>query len=402
MSKNKIQFGWIIVFISFLTLLLICGIWTTFSVFIKPIQEEFKASRAEISMVASIGLVVSGASLILFGRIIDKYGPSKIIVSSSILMGVSLCLLNYISTFYQYTVLFGAFAALGFAGAGLVANSALVKDWFQENSELALSITLSGLPFGILVMTPIATQLLVHYGWRKAYLTLGLILLTLIPILFLFLAKSQRTNSHLESFIENGNCRPVLESNASIMKLILSPPFLFLIPVHFICGWTDIAIVNHIVPHVIDSGFNEIFAAYVLSTIGGATWLGTLLFGFLSRRYGRQFLIIAIYFIRAATFSLLIIKPSSVFLVLFSIVFGLTQFSMVPLISSWIGDNYGATFLGRLFALTNIIHSVGAALGTYLNGWIFDGAGSYSYAFVISAVLSLMASGLYIFIKDNN
>jgi MFS family permease len=401
MSENKIQFGWIIVFISFLTLLLNCGIWTTFSVFIKPIQEEFKASRAEISMVASIGLVVSGASLIWFGRIIDKYGPSKVIVSSSILMGASLCLLNYISTFTQYTVLFGVFAALGFAGAGLVANTALVKGWFQENSELALSITMSGLPFGTLVMTPIATHLLVNYGWRKAYLTLGLILLILVPILFLFLAKSQRANSNLKSSVENDNGLPVLESNAGIMKLIISPPFLFLLPIHFICGWTDIAIVNHIVPHVIDSGFNEIFAAYVMSIIGGATWLGTLLFGFLSRRYRRQFLIIAIYFIRATTFSLLIIKPNSAYLLLFSIVFGLTQFSMVPLISSWIGDNYRATFLGRLFAFTNIIHSVGAALGTYLNGWIFDGTGSYSYAFVISAFLSLMASALYVFIKDN-
>jgi MFS family permease len=401
LDKNKVQFGWIVVVISFLTLLLICGIWTTFSVFIKPIQEEFKASRAEISMVASIGLVVSGASLILFGKIIDKYGPSKVIILSSILMGVSLSLLNYISTFSQYIVLFGFFAALGFAGAGLVANTALVRAWFQENGELALSITLSGLPFGTLVMTPIATQLILHYGWRKAYLALGLILLTLIPILFLFLIRSQRTNSHLESYTNNGNDGLVLESDTSIMKIALSPPFFFLLPVHFICGWTDIAIINHIVPHVVDSGFNEIFAAYVLSFIGGATWLGTLLFGFLSRRYGGQFLIKAIYFIRAMTFSLLIIKPNSAFLVLFSILFGLTQFSMVPLISSWIGDNYRAVFLGRLFALTAVIHSVGAALGTYLNGWIFDSAGSYNYAFVISAVLSLMASGICILIKDN-
>jgi MFS family permease len=102
------------------------------------------------------------------------------------------------------------------------------------------------------------------------------------------------------------------------------------------------------------------------------------------------------------TFSLLIIKPNPAFLVLFSIVFGLTQFAMVPLISSWIGDNYRAVFLGRLFAITDVIHSVGAAFGTYINGLIFDGSGSYSYAFIISAFLSLIASGIYIFIKDNN
>ena len=145
--------------------------------------------------------------------------------------------MNYVSTFSQYILLFGVFAALGSAGAGMVANTALVRAWFQENSELALSITLSGLPFGTLVMTPIATQLIIHYGWRKAYLALGLIPLTLIPLLFLFLVRSHRTNPYLESVTRaRGNSGPILESEESIWKIALSPPFLFLLPVHLIHG----------------------------------------------------------------------------------------------------------------------------------------------------------------------
>ena len=74
---------------------------------------------------------------------------------------------------------------------------------------------------------------------------------------------------------------------------------------------------------------------------------------------------------------------------------------MVPLISSWIGDNYRQEFLGRLFALTNIVHSVGASMGTYLNGWVYDVYGGYFIAFIISSVFSFIASGIYVFVKDD-
>jgi predicted MFS family arabinose efflux permease len=398
---KKIHYKWIIVAASFLALLLVSGIWTTFSVFIKPIQEEFGISRAEISMAASIGLVVSGASLLIFGRIIDKIGPRKVIVYSSILMGASLCLMNLISNFSQYTFLYGVFTALGFAGGGLVANTALVQLWHKENSDLQLSITQSGLPFGTLIITPIATQFIIQQGWRTAYLILGLITLAVIPIVFLMI-KDPNMNQKIESVIDKGNTNYKEESDTNLMRLIFFPPFLFLLPVHFICGWTDIALINHLAPHIIDSGFTDLFAAYALSIVGGATWIGTLLFGFLSSKIRRQFLIISIYFLRAATISTLVIRPDSTFLIGFSILFGLTQFSMVPLISSWIGENYKVDVLGRLFALTNVIHSIGAALGTFINGWIFDFTGNYSFAFIISAVISLIASVLYLFVKDNN
>lgn len=387
------RFGWVLVFSSFITLLLVSGVWTSFSVFIKPVQEEFAASRAEASLVASIGLVVSGVSLLFFGRMIDKYGPRKIILYSSLFMGASLCLMYLVTAFSHYVIIYGVFVSLGFAGAGLVAVTALIRGWFGEKSELELSIAQSGLPFGTLILTPVATWLLVSFGWRSAYLSLGLILLIIVPGIFILIRIREPPNV---ASVENSEKR----ESRSLTEVVNSFPFILMIPVHFICGWTDIAIVNHIAPYVIDSGFTEMFAAYTLSVIGGATWLGTLVFGFLSRRLMKQHLIIFIYVIRAATFFFLFIEPKPIFLLLFSIFFGLTQFSMVPLISSWIGDNYRHEFLGTLFAITNIVHSVGAAMGTYLNGWVFDASGSYFFAFLISAVLSLIASVLYIFIKD--
>lgn len=396
MKMNKAWFGWVVVLSSFMTLLLVSGVWTSFSVFIKPVQEEFGASRAGASLVASIGLVVSGVSLLFFGRMIDKYGPRLVILYSSLFMGASLCLMFFIDDFSHYVVLYGVFVSLGFSGAGLVAVTALIRGWFGEKSELELSVTQSGLPFGTLILTPIAAWLIVTFGWRSAYLFFGLLLLTIIPGIFVLIINGSRLNPFSSEYFSSGD-----PERSNIIKIICSFPFFLMIPIHFICGWTDIALVNHIAPFTIDSGFTEMFGAYVLSLIGGATWLGTLLFGYLSRLFSKQYLIVLIYAVRGISFFLLVIEPNPIFLLLFSALFGLTQFSMVPLISSWIGDNYRHEFLGRLFALTNIVHSVGASLGTYLNGLVFDLYGSYFVAFLISSVFSFIASGLYVFVKDD-
>jgi predicted MFS family arabinose efflux permease len=302
----------------------------------------------------------------------------------------------FIDNFLHYIIIYGVFVSLGFSGAGLVAVTALIRGWFGEKSELELSITQSGLPFGTLILTPIATWLLVSFGWRSAYLFFGLLLLTIIPGIFILIITRSRLTPVFTGDASSGSLE-----QGNIVEIMCSFPFFLMIPIHFICGWTDIALVNHIAPFVVDSGFTEMFAAYVLSLIGGATWLGTLLFGFLSRKFSKQYLIILIYIVRGASFLLLIFEPSPVFLLLFSTLFGLTQFSMVPLISSWIGDNYRQEFLGRLFALTNIVHSVGASLGTYLNGWVFDVYGGYFIAFLISSVFSFIASGIYFFVKDD-
>ena len=143
-------------------------------------------------------------------------------------------------------------------------------------------------------------------------------------------------------------------------------------------------------------------AAYILSIIGGATWIGTLIFGFLSQRFERRFLLVAIYFIRAITFFLLLRSPYMSILVMFSILFGLTQFSMVPLFSAWIGDTYGQMLFGRLFGIITLIHAIGASSGIYLNGWIFNITNSYRLAFIISSTLAFVASALINFIEEKS
>lgn len=400
--RGGIFYGWMIVSASFLTLLLVCGLWSTFSIFINPLQAEFNRDRASVSVAMSMGLVVYGVSLPFIGRLIDRFGPKKVILLSSILAGVSTVLLGLVSRLWQYLLLYGVPLAIGYAGAGLVANTSLVRRWFTERSELALSLTQSGLPLGQLVVVPLAAHLTVGWGWRSAYIIMGLVMLATIPTTVFFVvgdrAREEGAGAEPVGGVEERRLRERLE--AGLGEHIRRPPFLILAVVYFLCGFTDIPIATHMAPFIVDRGLTEMAAAYVLSIIGGATWLGTLLFGFLSRKFRRRFLLVAIYLIRAATFPLLLGRPRMPHLILFAIFFGVTQFSMVPLISSWIGDMYGHMYLGRLFGVITLIHALGASSGTYLDGWVFDVTRSYRSAFILSSALALAASVLIYFIGE--
>lgn len=394
---------WIVVSVSFVTLVLICGLWSTFSIFINPVQIEFDRDRSSVSLAMSIGLMVYGTSLPIIGRLIDRFGPKRVIIPASILAGVSTILLGLVSRLWHFHLLYGVPLALGYAGAGLIANTSLVRSRFTERSELALSVTQSGLPLGQLMVTLVAANLILEYGWRNAYLIIGLILLMVIPTIVLFLVEDRPVENNLRpdeagNDIAGSHFQGDLE--AGLSRHIGSPFFLILTAAYFICGFTDIPIATHMAPFISDIGFTEMVAAYILSMIGGATWVGTLLFGFLSQRFQRGHLIVAIYSIRALTFFILLYEPHISGLITFSILFGLTQFSMVPLIAAWMGDRYGNAYLGRLFGLITLIHAIGASSGTYLNGWIFDALGSYRLTFVISSTLAFTASALFYLIKE--
>lgn len=401
-QRGGFFYGWIIVFVSFVTLLLVSGLWSAFALFINPIQSEFNMDRASVSLVMSVGLIVMGGSLPFLGKLIDEVGPRKIIIYSSVLMGVSTVLLNYISSFWQLLILYGIPLAIGFAGAGLVSHTSLVRSWFDERSDFALSVMQSGLPFGQLIVVPIAAHLIFEYGWRRAYLILGLLLTLLAPVMVFFLAKEkEKKSSRIDSLgaLEGGRGSEV-EPEASLLGHVKTPSYLILIVVYFICGFTDIPIATHMGPFITDKGYAGLFSAYVLSIIGGATWIGTLFLGVLSRRFKRRFLIVAIYFVRAAAFFILLGKTNTSSIIVFAILFGLTQFSMVPLIAAWIGDTFGAVYMGRLFGLIALIHALGASSGTFLDGWIHDVTDNYQFAFIAASVLAFLASALYYFMKD--
>jgi MFS family permease len=98
---QKIFYGWIILLLSFLALLSVQGIRSSFGAFIEPWESEFLTSRGTISSIALLSFIVYGASQPMIGYVIDSWGVRKVLSFSTLLVGLSTCLIFYVTSFWQ-------------------------------------------------------------------------------------------------------------------------------------------------------------------------------------------------------------------------------------------------------------------------------------------------------------
>ncbi len=64
-------------------------------------------------------------------------------------------------------------------------------------------------------------------------------------------------------------------------------------------------------------------------------------------------------------------------------------------------DIFGRFSVGSIFGLVFLLHQVGAALGSWLAGFLFDVSGGYGFAFAIACGLLLVGAGLSLTIDVN-
>ena len=373
--KKGFFYGWTIVSASFIIICITFGVRQTFSIFFKSILSEFGWDRTQISLALSISMIVSACLLPVVGKLVTRYGPKRIILTSILIVGFSTILLSKISNLWQYYLLYGL-SGLGFSGAGIISNTVLVSRWFYKKRATALSIFMAGYPFSQIVLTPLSTYLVSVYGWRTSYLIYGSLFFAIALPIVIILVRDDPKELGLE-IDGDSSLKPKKEVETSkkevaIVDVLKTRTFKLLIVLYFLCGLTDIPITTHFVPFVLDIGLSAMTASNVLSLLGVFILVGTLISGPISEKFGRRNLIATMYIIRAFAILLIIGIPNITRLYAFTAPFGLVYFGMVPLIGVWLADLYGPLSLGKLNGIISLVHSIAAAIGTSLLGFIFD------------------------------
>ena len=138
------------------------------------------------------------------------------------------------------------------------------------------------------------------------------------------------------------------------------------------------------------------FAATIIGSVGLLGSIGTITFGTLSDRMGRE----SGYFIASAAASLgvlllIFVDGSSLkwLLYVFAITYGLGNGGLLSILAAATGDIFSGNALGRILSTQGISFGVGSALGAYLGGYFFDQKGSYTIPFIV-VLLSIIASAV--------
>ncbi|MBN1643651.1 MAG: MFS transporter [Dehalococcoidales bacterium] len=390
--KQNIFYGYIIVAASIFILTIMHGVASTYGVFFGSLQQELNTNRAIISGANSVFSLLVGLAGILVGGLTDRFGPKKVIAVSGVLLAVGLLLMSRLNSiwelYFYYSFIIGVASA-----SGNVALLSTTTRWFLKNRSLMTGIVKVGTGLGMFIIPAVAGWLIEAYDWRLACVILGIIgAIGIVPASILL--KRDPGESGLKPL---GSDEAALVSKLSggvhltFVETLKTPMFWIFCSMYFFTGYVTQSIMIHIVPYATDGDIPIAAAAITASLIGGASIAGRLVIGRSGDRLGTRKSIIICYVILLASLTFLQLTGGQWMLYLFALAYGFAHGGFYTVISPMVADLFGMKSHGVNYGMALFIASIGAGIGPFITGLIYDSQGSYHLAFIILIALSLIA-----------
>ncbi|MBI4082749.1 MAG: MFS transporter [Candidatus Lambdaproteobacteria bacterium] len=383
--KRPLDYGWVIVAVSFVTLLLVLGFRYAFGVFYAAILADTGWQRAETSAIFSVAMVVYAFTSILSGALFDWLGPRRLFPLGTAILVLGMALCGTITHLWEFYLYYGVLVGVGFTLLGFVPHMANLSRWFSQKRGAASAAVLSGIGVGSLVLSVLAERLLELLGWRRTFWVLGgLIALVVAPLTLLFQREAPAAPQG-----DGADHQSV--AGPSLATALRTPAFWMLLGQVSMVGIVNMTMVVHQTRLVVDLGYSLGLAAGLFGLTGLMRSVGGLLWGPLSDRIGRRPCIAAVTGLGIGAMVLLLIArsaPTLPLLVAFVLCYGIGFAGQTPIYVSTVAEHFAGRHAGKIFGLLDQGFGLGSALGPYLAGWLFDRTGSYSPA--IAAMMACM------------
>ena len=394
-KKPKVFYGWFVVAACFLATLTLGETFWSFGVFFKPLESEFGWGRALTSSAYTCFLIGHAISLIIGGRLIDRFSPRPILLVTAAIAGLGIALCSQTHSINQLR-LFLFIAGLG-AGPTWSVSTTTVMRWFRGHKRggLALAITTTGVGAGAVIFAPLINYFIRSHGWRDAFLYVGIILFVIILISSLMIRQSPTPKSTPASPASTEAPEPAAKRSPKPTRAMITS-FLgitFIITVAIISFQ---AVNVHFTPHAIDEGISDASAAAALGLIGGFSIPGRLISGLISDAVGWRRTLALALFGMALSLPWLLFLNASWMLYSFALCYGVCHGIRVPAQLGILEQTFGIGSLGQLVGISTAIGQVCGAMAPYVAGFIYDQTGSYSIVFYILMAM-LVTTGIVAF-----
>ncbi|MGH2561230.1 MAG: MFS transporter, partial [Thermomicrobiales bacterium] len=330
---HRMYYGWVVVGITILTLLISSGVRSAPGVLIHPLEEDLGWTRTQLSFAVSIGLILTGLAAPLGGALMDRIGPRRVMLGGLILIVGSLAGGAAMNALWQLTLFWGVISGVGTGVVATVLGATVATRWFVARRGMVLGGMSAAASAGQLVFVPLLMWLVVVIGWRSATLVLmGCALALILPVLVLM--RDAPGDIGLLPYgaaeiVETDVAR--IDIRATLRHATRVPEFWLLAGSFFICGATSNGLVGtHLIPHAIDHGIPEVTAAGVLAVMGAMNFTGTLASGWLTDRYDPRKLLACYYTFRGVSLFLVPFVTDVPGLTVFAVLFGLDYIATVP------------------------------------------------------------------------
>lgn len=399
-KRSGFSYGYVVIAASLLILIVAAGSQYSFSVFFKPVLNEFGWTRAAISGAYSLNMLLSGVMGILTGRLCDRFGPRPVLTATGLILGLGYLLMPQVQAIWQIYVFFGVIVSIGMSGMAIPLLSTVAR-WFSKRRSLTTGIVMTGSGFGIVMMPPVANLLISTYNWRTSYIIIGSIALVLIVLLAQFLRRAPSPGSSLTSVTKFEVTGPpnVQLRGLSLGKAVRTWQLWLIFLMTLFIGFSMQTVMVHIVAHATDISISAAAAALIVSVIGIVSIGGKLVMGGMGDRSGNRYIVIIVFILAVLAFLWLRFANELWMLYLFAAVFGLQYGGYSAVLSPLVAEYFGLKSHGAIFGLVMFAMGTGGAVGPLITGRIFDISGSYDWAFILCAIINVAGLSLSIMLK---
>ena len=317
----------------------------------------------------------------LAGRLVDRFGPRRLLLGGIVMAGGALVGLSYVTSLGAF-YFFYAFNALGYVFGGPLPNQVLLSRWFDKGRGKAMGIAYLGIGVGGALVPLLAYSLTQAYGWRGALRILGFLMIAVALPMAYFVREPARAASTVAA-------APV----QSLGAILSRPAFYFLM----LGSMASIGAVGGTIQNLalylsLDRRLPQVEIDTTLSIILAGSVVGRLVMGWLADRWAKKHVMFLIYMIVAASIPLLVYAPSAATLKICAFLFGIGlggDYMIIPLMAA---ELYGVAILGRVMGIVLTADSVSESLVPMLVASMRDASGSYASGFMILVALAAIGA----------
>jgi len=351
----------------FISLVVIYGIWYSYSVYLVALIREFGWSRSLVAGVFSFFALVHGGVGPLVGWLIRRLGVRTPMMAGAVLAGLGLILAAETRSPWHLYTAFGLLASVGMSLCGWIPAVVLVQAWFPARVGTAMGVASGGIGVGILGMIPLNQLLIDGWGWRWAFRIEALVAVAWILPATCWLIHEPPRAAPSEP-------QGRLSASARIWTLggaVRTARFWGLAAGYYTGNFVTQMLLIHQVAYLVDHGVPALTAATVAGVMGLVSIPAKLGWGALSDRIGREKAVTLAFGCLVASLGALVLAgrlPVAGLLYGYALLIGVGYAVLSGVFPAICADLYPGPHFSTIYGALYAVISLGLASGAWLGG----------------------------------
>ena len=403
--NQKFFYGWTIVGIGSL------GIFTsgagqshTFSPFIPVISKDLQISSTSITTAYMIATLFAAFLLPQIGKLVDRYGPRIILIYTTIFLGIGCLAFGAASNFLMLAVAFGFLRFFG-QGTLMLGSANIITQWFDKKRGIALGLMGLGFAFSMGLHPLISDFLITNYGWRNAWVIIGLStwILMLPPLIFLAIDKPEDVNEK-----PDGIKQKVINKNTKIFGLNLNEALkeksFYILSVSFFSISSLVTALHFFQVTILNQYFSlpsrEAAALFIPTMITMIIFIP--LAGKLLDRFKTHNVIGTSLLVTTASLIFITFSSNITFAIIYSVIFGINNAFNLALFGYIWPRYFGRLHVGSIQGTGQMVLVVGASIGAMPFALAMDLGYDLLFTIRLSALYPFLSAFLcFFFLRES-